>query len=67
MALASVTNILVGALRRAGLRWAGLMTEALEALLASGLTDVAASRSEQVRAEWERIVAAVQKVAAGAA
>ena len=58
MALASVTGILVATLRRAG-----LMTEAL---LASGLADAAATRSEQVRVEWERIIAAVQKVAAGA-
>ncbi|PPQ27318.1 hypothetical protein [Rhodopila globiformis] len=61
MALASVTGILVAALRRAG-----LMTEALEALLASGLADAAAAQSEQARGEWERIIAAVQKVAAGA-
>jgi hypothetical protein len=62
MALASITGVLVAALRQAG-----LMTDDLEGLLASELADAAAAQSELARAEWERVVAAVQKVAAGAA
>jgi hypothetical protein len=62
MALASIMGVLVAALRQAG-----LMTNILEGLLASGLADAAASQSELARVEWERMVAAVQKVATGAA
>jgi hypothetical protein len=62
MALASIMGVLVAALRQAG-----LMTNILEGLLASELADAAASQSELARVEWERMVAAVQKVATGAA
>jgi hypothetical protein len=62
MALASITGVLVAALRQAG-----LMTNALEGLLTSELADAAAAQSELARVEWERMVAAVQKVATGAA
>jgi hypothetical protein len=61
MALASITGVLVAALRQAG-----LMTNALEGMLASELADAAAAQSEPVGVEWERIVAAVQKAATGA-
>ena len=61
MALASITGVLVAALRRAG-----LMNDGLEALLASGLTDAAAARSELARTEWGRMAAAVRKVASSA-
>jgi hypothetical protein len=59
MALASVTGILVAAVRQAG-----RMTETLPAF---GLTDAAAVRSEPARVEWGRFITAVRKVAAGAA
>jgi len=62
MALASITGVLVAALRQAG-----LMTNTMEGLLASELADAAAAQSEMARVEWERMVAAVQKVATGAA
>jgi len=61
-ALASVAGVLTAALRRAG-----LMTGELEALLTTGLADAATAQSEQAGAEWERVAAAVQKVAAVAA
>jgi hypothetical protein len=61
MALASITGVLVAALRQAG-----LMTNTLEGLLASELADAAAAQSELARAEWERMLTAVQKVATGA-
>ncbi len=62
MALASITGVLVAALRQAG-----LMTGTLEALIASELSDAAASQSELARVEWGRMVAAVQKVAISSA
>jgi hypothetical protein len=62
MALTSITGVLVAALRQAG-----LMTNALEGLLASELADAAAAQSELARVEWELVVAAVQKVATSAA
>ncbi|MBV8574169.1 MAG: hypothetical protein JOZ58_03895 [Acetobacteraceae bacterium] len=62
MALASIIGILVTALREGG-----LMTENFEALLSSELADAAAAQSEQAQMEWERIVAAVQKVASATA
>ncbi len=62
MALASITGVLVAALRQAG-----LMTNTMEDLLASELADAAAAQSELARVEWERMIAAVQKVATGAA
>ncbi len=61
-ALASVAGVLTAALRRAG-----LMTGELESLLTAGLADAATAQSEQAGAEWERVVAAVQKVALAAA
>ena len=62
MALASITGVLVAALRQAG-----MMTDGLEGLLTTQLADAAAAQSEQAGVEWERIVAAAQKVATGAA
>ena len=62
MALASITGVLVAALRQSG-----LMTNTMEGLLASELADAAATQSDLARVEWERMVSAVQKVATGAA
>jgi hypothetical protein len=62
MALASITGVLVAALRQAG-----LMTNTMEGLLASELADAAATQSDLARVEWERMVSAVLKVATGAA
>ena len=61
MALASITGVLVAALRQAG-----LMTNALDDLLTSGLANAATAQSELAGVEWERMVAAVQTVATGA-
>ena len=60
MALASITGVLVAALRQAG-----LMTNALEDLLTSGSANAATAQSELAGVEWERMVAAVQTVATG--
>ena len=62
VALASIVGVLTAALRRGG-----LMTAEFEALLASDLATAAAAQSEQARPAWDRIIAAVQKVAAAAA
>jgi hypothetical protein len=59
--LASVSGVLLVALRRAG-----LMQPDLEALLASDLVEAAATQSAPVRGDWELMVSAVRKVAAAA-
>lgn len=60
-ALASVTGVLLTALRRGG-----LMQPELEALLASELVEAAAAQSGQVRGDWELVVSAVRTVSAAA-
>ncbi len=58
-ALASVSGVLLAALRRGG-----LMEPGLEALLSSELVEAAAAQSEQVRPDWELMISAVRKVSA---
>jgi len=60
-ALASVTGVLLTALRRGG-----LMQPELEALLSSELVEAAAAQSGQVRGDWELVVSAVRNVSAAA-
>ena len=61
-ALASVTGVLLAALRQGG-----LMTPEFEALLSAGLVDAAAASSAEVRSDWAPVVSAVQKIAAATA
>lgn len=61
-ALASVSGVLVAALRRGG-----LMKPEFEALLSSELVEAAAAQSEQVRPHWDLMISAVRKVSAAAA
>jgi hypothetical protein len=61
LALASITGVLIAALRKGG-----LMTANLETLVASDLAAAAGAQSEQARPAWDGMIAAVLKVAAAA-
>ncbi len=58
-ALASVSGVLLAALRRGG-----LMAAAPEELLSAGIVDAAAAASAEVRRDWQVVFTAVQGVAA---